>query len=159
MHEVCYYAALVAHGCCALGPLSHPPARAEACHCVLLGCQRWALLPMARRLSPCWQDGPNRVPPVPVVCSRGDPCKDSIPPVTHVEQLDNGARVAFGQQIDKATAAPDTSRMANGIAHREQPCEIGLEIPWPIAEVLQTLVPGMEKIPDSPGFSGKISTC
>ena len=101
---------------------------------------------MARCLSPCWQDGPNRVPPVPVVCGRGDTCKDTIPPLTHVEQLDDGARVAFGQQIDKATAASDTSRMANGIAHREQPREIGLEIPCPIAEMLQTLVTSMEKI-------------
>ena len=102
--------------------------------------------PDARRLSPGGQGGPNRVPPVPVVCGRGDPRKDVISPVTHVEELDDGARVAFGQQIDKTPAASDAARMANGIAHREQPCEIGLELPCPIAEVLQTLVPRMEKI-------------
>jgi len=53
--------------------------------------------PMVRRRSPCRQNGPNRVPPVPVVRGRGDPCKDTIPPLTHVEQLDDSARVAFGQ--------------------------------------------------------------
>src|SRR5262249_29939143 len=45
--------------------------------------------PMARHLSPCWQDGPNRVLAVPVVCGRGDTRKDTIPPLTHVEQLDD----------------------------------------------------------------------
>src|SRR5438552_9996581 len=96
--------------------------------------------PMARRLSPCRQDGPNRVLSIPVVCGRGDPRKDTIPPLTHIKKLDDGARVPFGQQIDKATAATDTPHMANGIAHREKPREIGLEIPCPIAEMLQTLV-------------------
>src|SRR5262245_48885306 len=95
---------------------------------------------LARRLSPCRQDGPNRVLAIPVVGGRGNTCKDTIPPLTHVEQLDDSARVAFGQQIDKATAATDTPRMANGIADREQPREIGLKIPCPIAEMLQTLV-------------------
>ena len=48
-------------------------------------------------------------------------------------------------------AATYASRMANGIAHREQPYEVSFEIPGPITEVLQTLVPGLEKIPVEPG--------
>src|SRR5215470_14299334 len=102
--------------------------------------------PDARRLSPGGQGGPNRVLAVPVVRRRGDPCKDTIPSLTHVEQLDNGAWVPFGQQIDKAPAAPDTPRMADAIAHREQLCEGSIEIPAPIAEVLQPLVPRTKKI-------------
>jgi hypothetical protein len=99
-----------------------------------------------RRLLPGGQGSPNRVVSIPVVRGRSDPCKDTISPLTHVKQLDNGARMAFGQQINKATAAAHTPRMANGIAHCQQPREIGLEIPCPVAEMLQTLVPSLEKI-------------
>ena len=67
--------------------------------------------PEARCLSPCGQGGPNRILSVPVVRGCGDPRKDTLPPVTHVEQLDNGARMPFRQQIDKATTAIDTPRM------------------------------------------------
>src|SRR4029453_9248028 len=99
------------------------------------------------RLSPCRQSGPDRILAIPVMRRRSDPCKDTISPLAHVEQLDDRARVPLGQHIDKAAAATDTPRMAHGIAHREQPCEIGLELPRPIAEVLQALVPSLEKIP------------
>ena len=88
---------------------------------------------------------------IPVVCGCGDARKDTIAPVAHVKKLDDGTRVPFGQQIDKTTAATDTSRMPNGIAHREEPCEVGFEIPGPIREVLQTLVSGLEKIPVEQG--------
>ena len=92
--------------------------------------------PEARRFSPGGQGGPNRVPAVLAVRRRADPCKDTVPSLTHVEQFDDGARVPFSQQIDKATAAPDTPRMADAIAQREQPGEVRIEIPGSIAKVL-----------------------
>ena len=114
----------------------HPPPRAAACYRVMRGMPALGAAPDARRLSPGGQGGPNRVPPIPVVRRRGDPCKDTIPSLTHVEQLHDGAWVPFGQHIDKATAAPDTPRMTDAIAHREQPCKVRIEIPGPIAKVL-----------------------
>src|SRR5215475_12614102 len=129
-----------------IGPTVSPTATSGGLPPCDAGVPALGAAPDARRLSPGGQGGPNRVPAVPVVRRRSNPRKDTIPSLTHVEQLDDGAWVPFGQQIDKATAASDTPRMADAIARREQPCEVSIEIPGPIAEVLQPLVPRMEKI-------------
>ena len=88
----------------------------------------------------------NRVLPVPVARGLSDTRKHTIPSLTHVENLDDGAWVPFGQQINETTPATDTPRMANGVSRLEKPRKISIEIARAIAKVLQTLVTGIEEI-------------
>ena len=66
--------------------------------------------------------------------------------MAHVQELDDGARVALRLQIDERPAPAHRPAMPDGVAGGEQPVEVGVELPGAVANVLQALMAGVQKI-------------